>query len=264
MSSYSTFEYDKEFITPKITWGVQHLILITVGIFAIQLILDPVLAALLPAYTQPSTTPAELLAHWFGFQPGNFLRGQIWKPFTYMFLHGGLVHLFFNMLWLYIFGPHVERTLGTRQFYRFYIFCGALGVMANYLVLMNGIEPSVIGASGAAVGVLVASAMIDPDRQLFMIGLPFPINVRALVFFVVFLNVITALASNTNTSVATHFGGMGAAFLYMHFRPQWTRWNRARKENALQKPKSKSKKLKDTIGEQVDNILRFKDDDFKE
>ena len=265
MSTYSTYGQHQHFATPKITWGVQHLILISTLIFAIQLVLDPVLIALAPTYTQPSITPSELLAHWFGFQPSNFLYGQIWKPFTYIFLHGGLSHLFMNMLWLYFLGPDVERALGTRQFYRFYIFCGALGVLMNYFTMWgSGAEPSVIGGSGAVLGVLVACAMLDLDREFFLFGVPFPINIRWLVGIAILLNVITALGPGSGTSVATHFGGMAAGFLYMRMRPHWTRWERARKEKAMRKPKrTKKKKDKDPLGEQVDNILRFKDKDFE-
>jgi len=70
-----------------------------------------------------------------------------------MYLHNGLLHLFMNMLWLFFFGPEVEHTLGTRQFVRFYILCGMLGVLFTFIPMRLFDENvSVAGASGARHG----------------------------------------------------------------------------------------------------------------
>ncbi len=201
---------------PRITWGVQRLILLNVLVFSVQLIVKPFEVWL---------GMCSLLVDLFGFQPGCFFSGFIWTPFTYQFLHGGLMHLFMNMLWLFVFGPDVERLLGTRQFIFFYSACGVLGVLATVIPwLLGGHYSVVIGASGAAMGVLVAFAMIDPQRQFFMFPLPVPITAVWLVILVILFNLVTLNAGGSNVSVATHFGGMLAGGLLMKAIPRYRQW----------------------------------------
>lgn len=240
----------------RITRAVQQLILFNAAIFAVQLVLD------IPfGHHALSAPPGGPTAFWFSFQPLSFLTGFLWQPFTYIFLHGNLTHLFFNMLWLYFFGPDVERVLGTRQFVVFFLICGAVGVMATFVPLFLGLalpliearNVSVSGASGAVMGVLIAFAMVNPHRQFFMFPIPVPINARILVAIVVVINILNATPGNP-TSVATHFGGMAVGYAYMKLIPifrdrQRSYWQKMR--DRAQNPK------KDTTGEQVDNIFRF-------
>ncbi len=243
--------------TPGITWAVHVLILTTVAAHAAQLVLFVPLGHVenIPRGSFPSHSVVGLL----GFST-LFLRGYLWQPFTYLFLHAGLMHLFMNMLWLYMFGPDVERLLGTRQFFRFYFFCGAVGVLLSLTPPLLGLAPSppVIGASGAVMGVLIAFAIADPERQLFLFPLPFPINARGLIFIVIVLNLFSALGGGPS-SVSTHFGGMGAGFLYMKLAPYFVRrWPRVRFSRqwfrSHHRPRRRAKN--DTIGEEVDKILR--------
>ena len=109
----------------RITWAVQRVILVTAFAFAVQLVIHIFVPAM-----HPEAAPGLLALRWLEFDPSGFpMNGMLWQPFTYMFLHGGLLHLFTNMLWLYVFGPDVERVLGTRQFIQFYLLCGALAVL---------------------------------------------------------------------------------------------------------------------------------------
>lgn len=235
----------------RITQAVQRIILLSSLTFAAQLALDIPFGMLGPANAlfAPGGFPARVLA----FQPDALLMGGVWKPFTYMFLHAGLLHLFLNMLWLFFFGPDVERVLGTRQFYRFYIICGALGVMATYVTGVFGrANASVVGASGAVMGVLVAFAMISPDRQFFLFPLPVPINARAMVLIILAMNVLSALQGG-DTSWETHLGGMLVAFLYMKFLPAFLVWRRKQ----WRRPPGKGASEEDDIGEAVNNIFRF-------
>lgn len=242
----------------RVTWAVQRLILFNALIFALQVALDPLLA-LLGGAGLWGRGPGGILNFHLGFQPDEFLRGMIWKPFTYQFLHGGLLHLFLNMLWLFFCGPDVERALGTRQFLRFYILCGALGVLATLLPLLWwGDRPTVTGASGATMGVMVAFAMVDPNRQFFLFPLPFPINARALVLIVVVLNIFSGMGAS-GVSVATHFGGMAVGYAYMKAVPRLRLWRRRRPATGA----AKRAEPVDKVGEAVDNIFKFKDKDWR-
>ncbi len=238
------------FGSPRVTWAVQRLILANIIVFAVQLLADPIMIMV----GMVSSVPGGNLDTWFGFHPGRFFQGWIWGPVSYQFLHSGLLHLFFNMLWLYFFGPDVERVLGTRSFFRFYIICGAGAVLATVIpYVLTGKAPVVVGASGAVMAVLVAYAMVEPDRQFFLFPIPFPLNARALVIIAFVVNIIY---SRTAPSISweTHLGGMAMGFLYMKLLPLVVNFQRSHRRKESKKPKKNDK-----VGEAVDNIFKFND-----
>lgn len=271
MNQYTNIRPGLTLAAPRITWAVQKLILLNVAVFALQTLARPLEIYFLPDFLLEIVPISKLLSKWFGFQPEWFLGGMLWTPFTYMFLHAGLLHLFMNMLWLFFFGPEVERTLGTRQFFRFYFFCGAAGVMATFFpYALFGVRPLVMGASGAVMGAMIAFAILEPDRQFFLFPLPVPINTRALVLIVVVLNIVSGLGEGGRVSVATHFGGMTAGYLYMRFRPALSRWDLDRRRaklarTTLRKDQPATKEPpqnsaagpsdNDRLGEEIDRIF---------
>lgn len=232
----------------RITWAVQRLILLNTIVFAGQLLLDIPFGGL-------GLPHGGRLIPWVAFQTEGFLHGQLWKPFTYLFLHGGLLHLFLNMLWLFFFGSEVERVLGTRQFVRFYIFCGALGVLATLIPwAVYGRSVQVIGASGSVMGVLIAFAMTNPEREFFLFPLPVPINARAMVIIVVVLNIMAALGES-GTSVSTHFGGMACGYGYLKLVPLLRQW----RSGLRRRSRTRENDLND-VGDAVDNIFKFENE----
>lgn len=228
----------------RLTWAVQRLILVSIGVFAGQLIWH------IPFGAGVNGVGLDLPGRLFSFETGYFFSGQIWRPVSYIFLHGSLMHLFGNMVALYFFGPEVERALGTRQFIYFYLLCGAIGVMATVLpVPLLGSGGFVIGASGAVMGVLVAFAMLNPEREIFFFPLPIPINARAMVIIFIVINVMSAIGNpGANSSVGTHLGGIAVGYLYMKWKPML---RRASMHNRAQR------KEKDPIGDAIDNIFKF-------
>jgi len=250
MSRYTFNEEPEGLGGARITWAVQRLIVANIVIFALQLATDPFLLLL----GFGPAIPGGALNPWLGFFPADFVQGCIWMPVSYQFLHGGLMHLFFNMLWLYLFGPDVERVLGTRAFFRFYIICGAVAVLATLIpYVLTGKAPIVVGASGAVMAVLVAFAMVEPERQFFLFPLPISVNARALVIIAFVINVIYSLGG-TNISVETHLGGMAVGFLYMKALPLVINFQRERRRREVSR-----KKKDDKVGEAVDNIFKFDD-----
>jgi membrane associated rhomboid family serine protease len=250
-SSYSqprqfTFRRD------PITHAAQRLLLANVIVFAIQLLLH------IP-FGGGSPYLGGEIAGFGAFKVGSVMSGQIWRPFTYMFLHAGLYHLFINMLCLFFFGPDVERALGTRQFYRFFFACGVIGVCAGFIPYFwfSGeavYDPAVVGASGAAMGCLVAYATLNPDREITLFPLPIPINVKAVVFLLIIINLVGALR-NDGSSVATHFGGMAVGYAYIKLRPLFGRGIRF-----TTKKKRKPGGPMDALGEAVDNVFKFEEE----
>jgi membrane associated rhomboid family serine protease len=171
-------------------------------------------------------------------------RWWVWQPVTYMFLHGGLFHLLFNMLALWMFGVDLERRWGTRFFARFYAVAG-VGAALTTLVMSwlpfgfaETLYASVtVGASGAIYGLLVAFAMTYPHRPIYLYML-FPIPARV---FVLIIGAISFMSSVQETSGgvahATHLGGLVVGYLYLagrrgrtlsSLRSQWLRWRMAR------------------------------------
>jgi membrane associated rhomboid family serine protease len=175
-------------------------------------------------------------------------RFWIWQLGTYMFLHGGLFHILFNMLALWMFGSELERIWGTRNFLKFYfvtgIGAGVLTVLFSLLPFTASQElyrSNVIGASGAIYGLLLAYALYFPDRPIYMYLL-FPIPAK---YFVMIMGAIAFYASVSGAgggvANATHLGGLLVAYLYLqrsHMNPlgelkyRYLRWkiNRARKK----------------------------------
>ncbi|HSP90336.1 MAG TPA: rhomboid family intramembrane serine protease [Vicinamibacterales bacterium] len=186
-----------------------------------------------------------MLSIWLGLVPALvFERWWFWQPVTYMFLHGTLFHLLFNMLALWMFGVDLERRWGTRFFARFYAVCG-IGAAATTLVVSllpfgfaEQMYASVtVGASGAIYGLLVAYAMTYPNRPVYLYML-FPIPAR---IFVLIIGAVSFLSSVSETrggvAHAAHLGGLLAGYLYLAglrggvfslVRSQWLRWRLAR------------------------------------
>jgi membrane associated rhomboid family serine protease len=147
----------------------------------------------------------------------NFLVFQV---FTYMFLHGGVLHLLFNMLTLWMFGAQIERDWGTRQFLKYYFYCGVAAgvcvVLVNMLVGDWGVPT--IGASGAIFGLLVAFGVLYPDQTVLMNFL-FPIKAKYMVMIYAAIELyFTFSAGNSGVSTIAHLGGMAFGWVYLKGR----------------------------------------------
>jgi len=156
---------------------------------------------------------------WFGLKPVLVFPGlQVWRLFTYMFLHdvGGFGHIVFNMLALWMFGKDIETAWGTRRFLNFYFMCGLVSgvcvVVLNYL--FGNPYTNTIGASGAIYGLLVAFGMMYPDVTVLFSFL-FPIKAKYFVMIIGAIAFLSSFQANTGVSNFAHLGGMVFGFLYM-------------------------------------------------
>ncbi len=151
----------------------------------------------------------------FGLVP-SFVFGKlmIWQLVTYMFLHGGIFHLVFNMFALWMFGSDIERIWGSRRFLSYYFFTGIGAGICTYLSAIGSVTPT-IGASGAIFGILVAYGMMFPDR-IILVSFLFPMKAR---HFVILFAIVEFLASLSHTPDGighfAHLGGMLFGFLYL-------------------------------------------------
>ena len=152
----------------------------------------------------------EFIFNWFSFQPSEFFF-RPWGAVTYMFLHGDFMHLFGNMLVLFFFGPPLESKWGSDEFIKYYMICGMGGVFLSLFF----VSYSIIGASAAVYGVMMAFAMAWPDAPIYFWGI-FPIKAKYLVAFF-FLITFTSAFGGAAGGVAhfAHLGGFITGFLYL-------------------------------------------------
>jgi len=146
--------------------------------------------------------------------------------FTYMFVHGGFSHIFFNMLALAFIGPALETYWGPRRFLAFYLATG-IGA-AVFSILVNfffgaGEFGVMVGASGAIYGVLMGFGMTFPNMEVMLLFPPIPIKAKYLVFL---LGGLTFLMDRSGqVAHFTHLGGVVVAFgLIMAWRKQGGRY----------------------------------------
>ena len=154
------------------------------------------------------------------FWPGD-VSGRWWTLATYAFLHAGFLHLLFNMILLFFFGPAVEERMGGRSFAAFYFTCGVGGaIFALIITSLRSADPSaalpIVGASGAVLGVALAFAMNWPNAPVYIFPLPMPIKVKWLVGFLAAVNLLAVLG-NAGGRVAwpVHVGGLLFGFIYL-------------------------------------------------
>jgi membrane associated rhomboid family serine protease len=158
----------------------------------------------------------------FGLNRGAVLSGELWRFFTYMFLHGSFWHIFINMLMLGVFGREMEELLGPRRFAGLYLVCGILAGVG--WVLISGGRPGFcIGASGAVFGIMGAFAAMFPARRITLLVLfIFPVNMtaRTMAIGMGVITLVSLMGDDGNIAHAAHLGGGVAGYLYGRYRRQ--------------------------------------------
>lgn len=210
---------------PPFTRAVKALIVVTAAAFAVTY---------LPARLFGWQAPF----YYLGLQPYAVIhRLFLWQLVTYLFLHGGFFHIFFNMFALWMFGPDLEQLWGESEFLKFYFLCGiGAGVFDVALTTLFGAPLSLtIGASGAIYGLLLAFGLIYPNRPIF-IWFVIPIPAK---WFVVIIGAIEFFSEisgpGSNIAHLAHLGGMLVAYLYLRgnglsgrMQLRYEDWRRAR------------------------------------
>ena len=196
------------------------------------------------------------IEHIFGLHFFMAPSFRIWQPITYMFLHDGFQHIFFNMFAVWMFGRIMEVQWGEKRFLTFYLLCG-LGAalsqeicqfvhyelaLASYdAVNVGGITVPMtayldtiltVGASGAVYGILLGYGVTFPNNELFIIPIPVPIKAKWLVTAYVVLELALGLRNSAADNVAhfAHLGGMLAGFLIILY---WRRKDRGGSDNHI-------------------------------
>jgi membrane associated rhomboid family serine protease len=194
-----------------------------------------------------------------------------WSPLTYMFLHGSFFHLFANMLVLFFFGPPLERSWGGREFVRFYLIAGMGGALFSLLLVQLIGTPTVIGASGAVFGLLLAFALKWPNAPIYLWFL-FPVKAKYFVGFMAFFSLYASLAgARDGVAHWAHLGGLVTGFVYMRhgeaiadrlsgLRDRWRRRRlKSEKGGASAAPRRPTKLRDDRERDRLDEVDRILD-----
>lgn len=191
---------------PGLTPWVQRLLVVNGVVFLVQ-------------YLQPFVT------NYMAFVPGAVLV-RPWTLLTYMFAHGGFMHLFFNMLGLFFFGPPLESRWGSKEFIKFYLICGLGGAALSFLFAFNS---PIIGASAAVYGVMLAFALNWPDAPIYIWGV-LPIPAKWLVAILAIFSFMSAFQQRADgVAHFAHLGGFAAAYVYL----KWESMSRKRRLSGM-------------------------------
>lgn len=205
---------------PPFTRAVRQLVYICVAVFLAMFFLE-----------RPAPELWKRLDDTLALVPYAVLHGypdmpipHIWQVVTYAFLHGGVGHILFNMLSLWLFGATLEQSWGYRKFMEFYFFCvvgAALSTIAISYADLLGLSPTTgtIGASGGIYGLIVAFGILYAEMRVFVFGI-FPIKAKWLAIIWVGIALLGALGQRGDVANIAHLGGAAFGFVYVKFMPR--------------------------------------------
>lgn len=198
------YRNDNGFMRGLLTPAVRFLLIANAAVFLCQIFVDPL---------GHGKFTFLLSLSWIGLK-----NLWLWQFVTYQFLHGGLMHLFLNMLGLFFFGPETERAIGTRRFTMLYLACGILGGLGWLLFTFFNPAGFCIGASGAIFGILGAFAALFPNRPvtvLVFFVLPLTMKARTLAIAMAVFSLLASVGQPGNIAYAAHLAGGLAGYAYI-------------------------------------------------
>lgn len=199
-----------------------------------------------------------ILFQMFGLVPLSVVQEyKLWQTFTYLFIHGGFIHILFNMFVLWMFGKDLEIDWGRNEFLIFYFICG---ICSGFITVFANINSTVVivGASGAIYGVLVAYGFTYPNRMVYLYGV-FPLKVKYVVLgFGVIAFFASLSASQSKVSHITHLSGMIIGIIYILFNFRWKNirlWYIKMRLQSIQSEQTNQKDEETHIKMKLDKIL---------
>ncbi len=234
---------------PRPTPVVKWLLIVNFSIYVVQIFFD----------RETARSHYGAMSTWGGVTGAGFW--QVWRYVTFQFLHGGILHVGFNMLGLYMLGTPLEKHFGSRRFMRFYLVCCIVAVVA-YVVMgtlssMDASRP-IIGASGGVFGIVLACAILFPSFRLILLFFPLPIRFAALIIFgymvvVVMQGFASGRAEEAMSDVA-HLGGAAAAAVWVWGGPWVGSRRQAMGEGRWAKKLQRQRKEQEEVDAILDQI----------
>jgi membrane associated rhomboid family serine protease len=188
---------------PKLTPVVKWLLIVNISIYIVSVL----------------TSLGPYIYEWFQLDTTSTGRAfQLWRLISYQFLHSPrlIFHIIFNMLGLYFLGPTLERYWDSKRFGVFYLGCGAAGGLFFMLLVSIGFLPSgtMMGASGAVLGLLAACAILFPQFVVILVIFPVPIRLAAAILTIAYIFLVLTGSENAGGH-ACHLAGMAAGAAYV-------------------------------------------------
>ena len=200
----------------------------------------------------------DFLSLFAGLNPALVLRGMIWQPVTYMFLHHSIRHILFNMFALWMFGCSIEDIWGAKAFLKYYFITGVgAGLLSLIASIVTGSPNITVGASGAIFGILVAFGMMFPNRIILVFFL-FPMRARNFVLLFAAIELwITVTAGPQAGGVArfAHIGGMLIGYIYLKYGDRIKYSIPRVRFNTGHREQRNAREWNDFMNEEVDPIL---------
>ena len=223
-------------------WGVKILLIINIIVFVLMEL----------------SGQKNVLFQIFGLVPHAVLSEyKLWQTCTYLFVHGGYLHILFNMFVLWIFGKDLEKDWGGKEFLIFYFLCGMGAGFFTVLISMNSFIP-IVGASGAIYGLLAAYGFSYPNRVVYLYGI-FPLQVKYMVLGLGAIAFIASLsAERSNVSHITHLSGMIIGIIYIILNLKWRNiqiWYLRSRLNPIKKTQDSEKNTDAQMKIEVNQIL---------
>ena len=155
---------------------------------------------------------------WLALWPLGSGQFMPWQVVSYSLLHGSEMHLFFNMLGLWMFGSEIERLWGGRRYTHFLLACILAAALVQLVVtFLTGSKVPTVGASGALFGLLLAFGMLFPNRTIMPLFPPIPMKARTFVFVFGGLELVMGFLGRTGIAHFAHLGGMLGAWLLISY-----------------------------------------------
>jgi membrane associated rhomboid family serine protease len=225
--------------------GIKALLIANGAVFLLQLVSGPSLTAIL------------------GLRPADiWTRGYIWQLGTYMFLHGGLFHILFNLFALWMFGRSLENVWGTRAFVKYFLVTGIGAGIITTITPFN-FHNVIIGASGAVLAVLFAYARTWPNNPIYVYFL-FPVPAKYFVAFLILIDLLAIAGRPQAGHVAhiTHLGGVLVGWLYLlksegrlfSFSTRWIRRQQKKHRSSLLRKRQQDQDFMAEVDRVLDRI----------
>jgi membrane associated rhomboid family serine protease len=202
---YNT-QYRSFYTSSYLPTGLKWLLISNIGIFLLYYIGGRPVQE--PMKTFFALTPVMVLQHF-----------AIWQLATYMFLHGNITHILFNMLALWMCGTVLEPDWGTRRFLKYYFVCGIGAGICDLTVntIIGRWDIPTLGASGAIFGLLLAFGVLYPNMTVLVLFV-FPMKAKYMVMIYGGIAFLGALDVNSGVSNVAHLGGMAVGYAYLRMR----------------------------------------------
>jgi membrane associated rhomboid family serine protease len=209
--------YDRDYYRPTGFGGfsffpsvIKNLLIINGAVFLLMMMMQNISFDGIPAES--------IIIRWFALMPLGSGYFEVWQLISYQFLHGGFSHILFNMFALWMFGAEIENIWGSRKFLFYYLLCGiGAGLLHMFLspILSGGMAPT-IGASGAIYGVMIAFALMFPNRLIFLYFF-IPIKAKYFIGFMIITEFLLIDSATSGVAHLAHLGGAIVGFIFIMF-----------------------------------------------